>query len=440
MYDPRFTYVCLFLLSIFCSPPFCSSNDHTSASAMDHIRMNMKPEESETESGEKEIESNSKTMLMTVSCQSLVVADIDTFQVPFERQFPLEILDMIVSYADCRSLAACLRVSKQFFDMAGERLYGRIEIDSETDWVSIMQGVGSDDTRLGGNIEEGTRSENTARPMEINYKQILLEYVHTIVISHHCCAGLSLTRVKKTARMMTGLKRAILTSWAYCSNGDPGECLFAEELQFESLTIHERNLDTLCPGDSDSFDPVLDTVQHATLVISPTMVSLKDYGLRLNGRDEGPPLKLESLRLIFAHNRLDAYRDRDRQPSVSMESLIESVAPCLKLGKWKIEIFIFNDFDSNLDLVDFRDKLKIAVDDAIKALPKKERPKWTPEYQVFGLEDYFNRPDMYLELDHVWTVGWKTELDNRQAQRAGEERIARIVKVGDLGVGWRADS
>jgi len=399
---------------------------------MDTARMNTEIEDSETESGERETELSPRANRPMIVSRHLLAVAFTHAQVPFQQNFPLEILTIIISYADRGTLAACLRVSKMFFHLAGEKLHARIEIDSNTDWGSIMQGVGIDNRTLGGHNDGATRSGATARPMKSNYKQILLEYVHTLVISHHCCSRISLARVKETARMMTGLKRAILTSWACCSNGDPGGCLFAEELHFESLTIHECRLNTLQHGHRELFDPVLDTVQHATLVISPTLVSLKDSRPRHNGRDEGPPVKLKSLRLIFAHDRLDAYRHRDRHPSVSVESLIKSVAPCLKLGNWKIEIYIFNDFNNALDLVDFRKKLKIEVDDAIRALPKKDRPNWTPNYQVFGLEDYFNHPDMYLELDHIWMMGWRMELDRRQrVQREEEERNAG-TEVSDL--------
>jgi hypothetical protein len=114
---------------------------------------------------------------------------------------------------------------------------------------------------------------------------------------------------------------------------------------------------------------------------------------------------------------------------VSADCLLKSVAPYLTLAKWKIEIYIFNDFDNTLDLVDFREKLKIEVDVAIKAMPEKDRPDWSPNYQVFGLENYFARPDLYLELDQSWMMSWRTELDRRQrAKREEEERVAGIGK------------
>jgi hypothetical protein len=306
--------------------------------------------------------------------------------------------------------------------MAGEKLYGRIEIDHQTDWESIMQGVGLDNTKLGEANHEGTSSEDTTRPQITDYKRLLLEYVHTIVISHHSCPKISPASVKETAKLLTGLKRAILTSWADCSRSDCGECLFDEVLQYESLTIHDCRLDTLLHGHWQPFTGVLDRSQHATLVIPPTLNFLNDSA---EDERDGAPLGLESLRLIFAHDRLDSPPwHMVSRPIASVESLIKFVAPCLKLRNWKIEIYIFNDFNNTLDLVDFRDKLKIEVDDAIKALPKKDRPDWSPNYQVYGLEDYFNHPDMYLELDHEWMMSWRMELDRRQrAQREEEKRI-----------------
>jgi len=121
--------------------------------------------------------------------------------------------------------------------------------------------------------------------------------------------------------------------------------------------------------------------------------------------------------LIFADDKFDLNKVTVPDALVSAGHLLKHVAPYLKLANWKIEIYIFNDFDNAFDLIDFRDKLKIEVDDAIRVLPEKERPNWTPNYQVFGLEDYFNHPDMYLELDHEWMMGWRMELDRRQGAK-----------------------
>jgi hypothetical protein len=173
-------------------------------------------------------------------------------------------------------------------------------------------------------------------------------------------------------------------------------------------------------GTEDMFTTALHQVQRATLVIPPTLQHINAMEIP-RGELLGPPPCLEILKLIFADNQ-----DKSLIPTplISMGALIKSVASCLKLGNWKIEIYIFNDFNNTLDLVDFREKLKIEVDDAIKAMPEKERPAWTPNYEVCGLEDYFNHPDMYLELDHEWMMSWRMELDRRQrAQREEEKRI-----------------
>ena len=335
---------------------------------------------------------------------------------------------MIISYADRNSLTACLRVSKSFFHLAGRKLYARIEIDHAVGWTDTMRGAEIATTTPKRFEDDRPRSGDSTRPMKTNYKQLLLEYVNTIVIRDHACPGVtfaSVDRVEATANMMIGLKRAIMAPSAGCTSLSDNfsyaynSCRFATYSNYESITIHGCNLDTLRHGYWKPFNLVLDTVQHATLVISPTLISLKDSGPPVNRRDEGPLLKLQSLRLIFANHRLDAYMyfHRDRQPSVLVESLIKYVAPCLKLGDWKIELYIFNDFDKTLDLVDFREKVKIQVEDAIKAMPEKERPAWTPNYQVYGLEDYFNRSDMYLELDHEWMMGWRMELDRRQGAK-----------------------
>jgi hypothetical protein len=348
---------------------------------------------------------------------------------------------MIVSHADRGTLAACLRVSKSFFHLAGRKLYLRIGIDHAVGWNDIMRGAEIANTTSKRFENDGPRSGDSTRPMKPNYKQLLLEYVNTIVLRDHACPGVtsaSVDGVDATADMMIGLKRVIMAPKAGCASISDNfsyaykSCRFATYSKYESLTIHSCDLDTLRHGYWKPFNLVLDTVQHATLVISPTLISLKDSGPPVNGRDEGPPWKLESLRLIFAYDRHDAYFYRPRQLSVSVESLIKFVAPCLKLGDWKIELYIFTDFDKTLDLVDFREKLKIQVDDAIKAMPEKERPAWTPNYQVYGLEDYFNHPDMYLELDHDEMMGWRMELDSRRrAQRENDERIAR-TEVSDL--------
>jgi hypothetical protein len=209
-------------------------------------------------------------------------------------------------------------------------------------------------------------------------------------------------------------------------------CMSANLLQYKSLIIHDSGLDTLLHGRLEPFTEMLDTVQHAMLVISPTLTSSKNVGPKGNERDR-TPLKLESLRLIFANDKFNTDKVTTPDALVSADCLLKSVAPYLKLAKWKIEIYIFDDFDNTLDLVDFRAELSIAVEDPIKALPKTKRPTWTPNYQVFGLEDYFNHPDMYLELDHEWMMGWRMELDRRQrAKREEEERVAGIGKVRGL--------
>jgi hypothetical protein len=329
-----------------------------------------------------------------------------------------------------------------FFHLAGEKIYTRVEIGHVIGWNDIMRGAEIATTTPKRFENDGPRSGYSTRPMKTNYKQLLLEYVNTIVLRDHACPGVtsaSVDRVEATANMMTGLKRVIMAPKAGCASISGNfsyafkSCRFATHSNYESLSIHSCNLVTLRHGHWEPFSLALDTVQHATLVISPTRISLKDSGPPVNGRDEGPPMKLESFRLIFAGDSLNEFSIVPPIPLVSMECLLKSVASCLKLGNWKIEIYIFDDFKNTLDLVDFRKKLKIEVDDAIKALPKKDRPDWSPDYQVFGLEDYFDHPDMYLELDHEWMMSWKRELDRRQrAQREEEKRIVEFGKVGNL--------
>jgi hypothetical protein len=298
-----------------------------------------------------------------------------------------------------------------------------------------------------GFSEEETDRHKTSQATSINYKRQLLEYVETFAIGEHCCPPKGSSVINSSAKaygMMPRLQRVISPPGADCeptacySGFDDLECtiyhlcMSANLLQYKSLIIHDSGLDTLLHGRLEPFTEMLDTVQHATLVISPTLTSSKDFGPKGNERNR-TPLKLESLRLIFADDKFNTNKVTAPDALVSADCLPKSVAPYLTLANWKIEIYIFNDFDNTLDLVDFREKLKIEVDDAIKAMPEKERPAWTPNYQVFGLEDYFNHPDMYLELDHEWMMSWRMELDRRQrAQREEDKRIAGIEKVTDL--------
>lgn len=282
-----------------------------------------------------------------------------------------------------------------------------------------------------GSSEEETDCHKASQATYINYKRQLLEYVETFSIGEHCCppkGSSGINRLVKTHGMMPRLQRVISPPGADCeptacySGFDDLECtvyhlcMSANLLQYKSLIIHDSGLDTLLHGRLEPFTEMLDTVQHATLVISPTLKSLKDFGPKGNERDR-PPLRLGSLRLIFADDKFDLNKVTVPDALVSAGHLLKHVAPYLKLANWKIEIYIFNDFDNAFDLIDFRDKLKIEVDDAIRVLPEKERPNWTPNYQVFGLEDYFNHPDMYLELDHEWMMGWRMELDRRQGAK-----------------------
>jgi hypothetical protein len=296
-----------------------------------------------------------------------------------------------------------------------------------------------------GFSEEETDRHKTSQATSINYKRQLLEYVETFAIGEHCCPPKGSSVINSSAKaygMMPRLQRVISPPGADCeptacySGFDDLECtvyhlcMSVNLLQYKSLVIHDSGLDTLLHGHLEPFTEMLDTVQHATLVISPTMTSLKDFGPTGNERDR-TPLKLESLRLIFADDKVNPNK-ATADALVSAEYLLKSVAPYLKLANWKIETYIFNDFNNTLDLVDFREKSKIEVDDAIKALPEKDRPDWSPDYEVYGLEDYFNHPDRYLELDHRWMMGWRMELERRQrAQRAAEERIAGIGEVSD---------
>jgi hypothetical protein len=344
---------------------------------------------------------------------------------------------MIISHADRRTLAACLRVSKSFFHLAGRKLYARIEIDDNTGWTEIMAVSEIANTSLGRNNHEGARSKQATRPLKIDYKNLLLENVHTIVIRDHLCPQISRASAKETAKMMTGLNRAILAEAhchaAFAFGNDDNCCMFADVFEYESLEIHDCDLNTVHYGYWGAFTTLLSKVRHATLVMPPISCYMSHWKPLPGDSCRAPLANLSSLNLIFADHGFDAFGIAAPRHLVSVQSLIKSVASCLKLNNWKIEIYIFNDFDNTFDLVDFREKLKIEVDDAIKAMPEKERPDWSPNYQVYGLEDYFNHPDMYLELDHEWMMRWKMERDRRQrAKRQAEERIAGIEKVCDL--------
>ena len=320
---------------------------------------------------------------------------------------------MITSYADRNTLAACLRVSKSFFHLAGRKLYTRIEVDPDFGWTEMLEGA----VPHGSAENEGRVGVEASQPQTTNYKRQLLGYVETIAIGDHYCRpedSAKAISLVKTYGMLSRIKKMILTSWPDCmpdQNDDYDDdeafardndlwCMFAGLLKYESLTLHDCPLDTLLRGyDMEPFTASLDIAQHVTLVVSPKPSFLEYCGPTVD-KPHLLPLVLESFRLILADYRFEMTNAPAPDLLVSTDVLIKSLAPYLKLAKWKIEIYIFNDFDNTFDLIDFREKLKIEVDDAIKALPEKERPDRTPDYQVYGLEDYFNHPDMYLELDH----------------------------------------
>ena len=354
-------------------------------------------------------------------------------------------------------------MSKQFFHIAGEIYYDYLVIDCENYPGDVMMGAEITNSKAKGKKEGDTKVEddqNQPTP-KTNFKRQLLKYVRSIVIRPHECPNDRTARsnLTKAARAMTGLQQVILSPDADFMATHPlcerNTCPIISGLKPKAITISNLQVDGLNDGPLELFTTALNKAKHATLIIPPTAFYIGNRGGMFNaisGRPEDlayPTRHCESVRLIVAAHEDDFIMRGDHGPVVmaSMNSIQEFLASFINLNECKIEIYIFNNFDNTLDLPKFREELvpKVAkhYEDSIKYLTDEKRlePKhtnWSANYQVFGLEDYFDIPTLHYELDDYWMQNWDFELRARERakfearKKAREELIAQLEAVSNF--------
>ena len=353
--------------------------------------------------------------------------------------------------------------------MAGKILYAELVIDHEDDPEALMRGADIVDSKVeevGGEGKlEGKETKKT------NFKRRLLKHVQSITIRSHQCPKQKSSRIAltKAARLMTGLKRAILVPESDFTATHPlcqreSGCSLVAGIKCKSLTVHNIQVDGTDDGPLELFTTVLKKVQHATLVIPPTQFYMEIRGgmAHLSGQPEDlsyATQHLESVRLILAISENEMMMQSMDFPTAltTIEPVQEFLAKFINLNTTKIEIYLFNNFDNTLDLPRFRLELKAKVkkhyDDSIKYLTesnnlKPEYTNWSANYQVFGLEDYFAIPRLYYELDDYMMEEWDFELRDRNKakyeamKQEMEQAIAEDEEVNSelpLDMGFKAD-
>lgn len=204
-------------------------------------------------------------------------------------------------------------------------------------------------------------------------------------------------------------------------------------------------------GPLELFTNILNKAEHATLIVPPTSFYMGTPGFpaHLRGRPEDlayPTKHLKSVRLIVGISEMDLMiQSLDRPMELSsMAALQEFLAEFINLNPTEIEIYIFNDFKGTLDLDQFEEELDTKIEthynDSIKYLTENNKlePKysdWTAKYQLLGLEDYFDQPELHYELDDLWMEQWDMELwDRRMAmvEKLKEEQAAADNEVSLL--------
>lgn len=385
----------------------------------------------------------------------------DAIQPPFSRPFPTEILTLIIQQVDYETIPTCLRVSKHCFDVAGKILYAEIEIGHESDPEAMMMGAEIIESKAKGTGKEGdSKGAGNSEGKEIkktNFKRQLLKHVRSIVVRSHECPRQKTGRMAltKAARMMTGLKRAILAPEADFMATHPlcqriSGCPLVAGLKCDSLTIHNIQVDGGDDGPLELFTTILNKVQHATLVIPPTAFYMEIRGgmAHLSGQPEDlsyATKHLKSVRLIVAISEMEMMMQGTDFPTTltTIEPVQEFLAKFINLNDTpKIEIYLFNNFENTLDLVQFRSGLEAKVKkhyaDSIKYLTdnnklKPEYLNWSTDYKVFGLEEYFAIPTLHYELDDMMMEEWYFELHDRQKARYEEMKKARDEAIAEEG-------
>lgn len=276
---------------------------------------------------------------------------------------------------------------------------------------------------FGGRVNAGRR---TLEPESTNFKQILLEFVKTLVVKFHKCPEQPSEDVVRThaAKQMTGLERLILVPparWAHSPCFIDVGCPLLLGLKYKSITIHNIQEVIKKRGPAAVITEALDKAQHATLIVPPTDTYMNEW--TDSAEDLARPTQyLSSISIIVAHGTIDSH-PRSNSEVALIASVQQFLASFIKFKTQRIEIYLFHNFNNNLDLDKFRQALKSEVEkqyqDAIKSLKDRnelepDQLDWSADYEVYGLEDYFKDKKMFLELDRDWVLGWRHELDRRR--------------------------
>jgi hypothetical protein len=324
--------------------------------------------------------------------------------------------------------------------VAGKILYAELVLDHEDDPEALMRGADIIESKVekvegAGNVG----GEGKLKGKEIkktNFKRQLLKHVRSITIRSHQCPKTKSGRIAltKAARLMTGLKRAILVPESDFMATHPlcqreSGCSLVAGIKCKSLTVHNIQVDGTDDGPLELFTTVLKKVQHATPIIPPTQFYMEIRGgmAHLSGQPEDlsyATQHLESVRLIVAISENEMMMQSMDFPTAltTIEPVQEFLAKFINLNTTKIEIFLFNNSDNTLDLPRFRLELEAKVkkhyDDSNKYLTENNQLKpeyinWSANYQVFGLEDYFAIPRLHYELDDYMMEDWDFELRDR---------------------------
>jgi hypothetical protein len=200
--------------------------------------------------------------------------------------------------------------------VAGKILYAELVLEHEDDPEALMRGADIVESKVekvegAGNVG----GEGKLKGKEIkktNFKRQLLKHVQSITIRSHQCPKTKSDRIAltKAARLMTGLKRAILVPESDFMATHPlcqreSGCSLVAGIKCKSLTVHNIQVDGTDDGPLELFTTVLKKVQHATLIIPPTQFYMEIRGgmAHLSGQPEDlsyATKHLESVRLIVA--------------------------------------------------------------------------------------------------------------------------------------------
>jgi hypothetical protein len=290
-----------------------------------------------------------------------------------------------------------------------------------------------------------------------NFKRRLLEKVRTIIIRTHCCPLHDdlILGIRQAVGMMNNLERTIL--WPDGQHSVTSGlcrkriCPIIAGLDCHTVTVgnlEARGFPDSDGGPLDLFRPILQHVQHATLIIPPTVAYVDTHNRtpRLP-RTHGDPSELalptrhlQNVRLIVALPKPEIGSAKSilaRTVAIAtLDNVQNFLARYLCLNPCQIEIYMFNDiekdFSDSSDLDTFRKQLRAKVDQCYQIrlanlnLPEDSddhRLHWTPNYQVFDLEHYFARkPSISDELDGYMLLHWQMTL--RYMRREKEKVIA----------------